>query len=256
MKRARIFLHCAIAILTIACPAFSAQAAERLTLFVASSLTEVASDIARLYEADSASDVTIVPAASSTLARQIAAGAPADVFLSADPQWADWLIDRQIGHGGEARTIAGNGLVVIAAGNSAKAADDIDDLLGSANGARIAVADPDHVPAGRYARQVLELTGQWASIAGRIVPAANVRDALRYVETGQVPIGIVYATDAKVGTVRVVALLPDPLPPIRYVALPLGESGRAQRFVDYMAGGSADPVLCRHGFRLPEGRSC
>jgi molybdate transport system substrate-binding protein len=254
----RIFLSLQIALLMM--PAGSgvsaALAGERLDLFVASSLTDAAAEIARSYEKEFNATVRIVPAASSTLARQVAAGAPADVFLSADPQWVDWLTDQEIGNAGQARIFAGNGLVVIAAKDRAVATGTLTEVLKGTEGGRIAIADPEHVPAGRYAKQVLETAGEWAGIARQIVPAANVRDALRYVESGQTPFGIVYATDAKAGDMPIVATLPEPQPPIRYVALPLGKDAQAQHFVAFLSGGPADPILCRYGFRLPEGRSC
>jgi len=184
------------------------------------------------------------------------ARSPADVFLSADPQWVDWLTEQKIGDADQSRTFAGNGLVVIAAKNNEAVAGPLADVLKKTAGSRIAIADPDHVPAGRYAKQVLEVAGEWSGIARQIVPAANVRDAFRYVETGQTPFGIVYATDAKAGDMRIVATLPEPQPPIRYVALPLGDGAQAQHFVAYLSGGPADAILCRYGFHLPEGRSC
>lgn len=231
-------------------PAGSTEA--RLDLYVAASLTDVAGEIAGAYEAETGISSRIVPAASSTLARQIDAGAPADVFLAADVQWAEWLIDR--GHGDAVRMndFAGNGLVVVTAGRDVDPAAFYD----PASRTRIAIADPDHVPAGRYAKQVLQTSGQWNNVERRLVPAANVREALRLAETGQTAFGIVYSTDAAAGTVRTVATLPDPDPPIRYVALALGEGTAPDAFVTFLHGGAADNILCRHGFRLTGGRTC
>lgn len=255
MYRLVRFLRC-IALMALTISGSSAGiAGESLRLFAASSLTDVAADIAKSFKAETAIEILIVPAASSTLARQIAAGAPADIFLSADPQWAEWLIDQGTGKAGASRTFAGNSLVVVVPPGRAVATGDMSDILTAPGGGRIAIADPEHVPAGRYARQVLDSAGLWQALLPRLVPAANVRDALRYVETGQTPLGIVYATDAKAGNVQVVAALPDPQPVIRYVAVPLGGEG-VGRFMAFVTDGSADTILCRYGFRLPEGRRC
>ncbi len=226
-----------------------------LNLFVAASLADVVTEIAGVFEVETGISLTIVPAATSTLARQIAAGAPADVFLSADMEWVDWLVGRNFGKPGDIQVFAGNGLVVVAVLNST-AADSLPDVFDRANSSRIAIADPDHVPAGRYARQVLEADGRWRQIAGRIVPAANVRSALRYVETGQTDFGIVYATDAAAGTVRIVGQLADPDPPVRYVALPLGNRPEAQQFIRFLNGPAGTRIFCSHAFRLPQGRAC
>lgn len=231
-------------------PAGSAEA--RLDLYVAASLTDVAADIAGAYEVETGISSRIVPAASSTLARQIDAGAPADIFLSADMQWADWLVDR--GHGDAARMtiFAGNGLVVVTAGEDVEPGA----IFDAASRTRIAIADPDHVPAGRYAKQVLQTSGQWTAVERRLVPVANVREALRLAETGQAAFGIVYSTDAIAGTARSVATLPDPDPPIRYVALALGGKDASDAFVAFLRDGAADAILCRYGFRLAGGRAC
>ncbi len=232
-----------------------AGAAGQLNLFVAASLTDVATEFAQAYESEFGVSVKVVPAATSTLARQIAAGAPADIFLSADQQWVDWLTERNFGQARLALTFAGNVLVVVTRAGKG-AAGSLDDIFTAGDGPRVALADPEHVPAGRYAKQVLEATGQWSDLATRLVPAANVRDALRYAETGQTAYGIVYASDANSGTVDVIAQLPEPMPPVRYVALPLKADPPVQRFMERLGAGRADAILCRHGFRLPEGRLC
>jgi molybdate transport system substrate-binding protein len=228
------------------------SASGRLDLYVAASLTDVASEIAEAFEAETGVSSRIVPAASSTLARQIAAGAPADVFLSADPQWTDWLVGQGIGDLARRKVFAGNRLVIV----SARADADADALYDPASTERIAIADPDHVPAGRYARQVLEVGGRWKDVAGRLVPAANVREALRLAETGQTAYAIVYATDATAGRVRTLATLPDPDPPIRYVAMALGDDQASEAFVMFLRDAAAETILCRNGFRLIEGRKC
>lgn len=228
------------------------SAGGQLELYVAASLTDVASEIAEAFQAETGTPMRIVPAASSTLARQIAAGAPADIFLSADPQWADWLVDRGVGDATRRTAFAGNRLVVV----TARADADANAFYDPASQARIAIADPDHVPAGRYARRALETSGRWKDIAGRLVPVANVREALRLAESGQTAFGIVYATDAMAGSARTVATLPDPDPPIRYVALALGEDQASDAFVRFLGTAAAEAILCRNGFLLTGGHSC
>lgn len=255
MRLCRLILLLVPVLLALQSPA---AAAKQLNIFVAASLTDVATEFARSFENEFDVSVRIVPAATSTLARQIAAGAPADIFLSANQDWIDWLTERNIGQAHQTRIFAGNSLVVVTAAGKGAEAGNIDEILAPGGRARIALADPEHVPAGRYAKQVLESGGQWQNISGRLLPAANVRDALRYAETGQTAFSIVYASDADAEgvTVDVVAHLPDPRPPIRYLALPVGGHAEVQRFMNYLGAGQADAVLCRHGFRLPEGRAC
>ena len=149
MNPIRLSVRCAALVVLAVCLGSSGRAEERLTLFVASSLTDAASEIARSYEAEFGVAVKIVPSASSTLARQIAAGAPAGVFLSAEPHWADWLTGQGIGDAAQARIFAGNALVIIAASDREATAGSPADVLKRTAGSRMAIADPDHVPAGR-----------------------------------------------------------------------------------------------------------
>ena len=130
------------------------------------------------------------------------------------------------------------------------------DLAGLLGGEKLAMGDPDHVPAGQYAMRSLTAAGYWDNLPGRLVPSANVRDALRFAETGQTPYAIVYESDAAAGAVTVVARLPDPVPPIGYVALPVRNAPNVDDFMGFLVSAKAEEYLCEHGFRLTEGRAC
>lgn len=191
-------------------------------------------------------------AGSSTLARQIEAGAGADVFLSASREWADVLERENLV--ARRRDLLGNRLVVIVpVGSKLK----IDDPAGLAQASirRLALADPRAVPAGIYAREALEKLHLWDKLRGRVAGAADVRQAMRFVETGAADAGIVYATDAAVDQkVRVVLRLDVKLSePIRYrvVLLKRGAKNRAaEAFYDFLASTVAADVFTRYGFEV------
>lgn len=228
-----------------------------LLVFAAASLTDALSEIGAEYETRTERSVTFSFAASSALARQIEAGARADLFVSADQEWMDYLQQRGLVAPQSRRDIAGNRLVLIAPAESDVRVD-IDDAvaLGGALGSgRLSIADPDIVPAGRYARASLEKLGAWKSVEGRLARAENVRMALAYVARGEAPLGIVYATDARIEPrVRVVAAFPaSSHPPIRYpAALTRSASSHAADFLDFVAGPQGRAILARHGFTTPE----
>ncbi|MCA3248411.1 MAG: molybdate ABC transporter substrate-binding protein [Azospirillum sp.] len=194
-------------------------------------------------------------AASSTLARQIEQGALADVFASADEEWMDHLGARGLVAPGTRRVFAGNRLVLIAPADRPRAADigpatDFAALLGP--GGRLAVGDPAHVPAGRYARQAFEALGRWSDLRGRIAAADNVRAALALVERGEAPLGVVYATDARASArVAVVGIFPADLhPPIVYPAAIVArrDAPAARAFLAYLESADGKAVLRRFGF--------
>ncbi|WP_344703953.1 molybdate ABC transporter substrate-binding protein [Halomonas cibimaris] len=180
-----------------------AGAAQAGTLHVAAaaSMTDAMNEAIETYTAEH-DDVDIVPvyASSSTLARQIASGSPAEVYVSANQKWMDWLEDEGVNV--EQRVdLLQNRLALVAPANEAggdftpgesgKLAGLLDD------GERLAVGDPDHVPAGIYARQAFEALGEWDALAPRLARASDVRSALALVERGETPAGVVYQTDAR-----------------------------------------------------------
>jgi molybdate transport system substrate-binding protein len=193
--------------------------------------------------------------ASSALARQVDGGAPAQLFLSADLDWIDWLARRRRLAGSPMRLLV-NDLVLIApaaSGAQVRIAPGVD-LAGALDGGRLAIADPRAVPAGRYARAALESLGAWKSVEPRLAPAGDVRAALALVARGEAPLGIVYRTDALAEPrVKVVATFPESShPPIVYgLALLDGATQDARAFAQYAASAPARALWARHGFRFP-----
>ena len=236
-----------------AADARAAQASAGVLVFAAASLANVLADLDKAFTARTGIRVTSSLAASSTLAKQIDAGAPADVFFSADLQWMDYLQQRELLRAGSRHDVVGNSLVLIAPSNSAAqvSVGPGFDLLRLLGGGRLAVADPDSVPAGIYAREALTKLGVWSSVAPRVVRAENVRAALEYVARGDTPLGIVYRTDALVEKrVRIVGVFPaDSHPRIVYpVALTHRANTAAARYLTFITSAEAASVFRKWGF--------
>lgn len=233
--------------------AHGADAPGGVLVFAAASLTNVLTDLDAAFTARTGIRVTSSLAASSTLAKQVEAGAPADVYFSADLQWMDYLQQRGLLRSGSRRDVVGNSLVLIAPAGSPLRVRiapgfDLAKLLG---GGRLAVADPDSVPAGIYGREALQKLGVWSSVAPRLVRAENVRAALEYVARGDAPLGIVYRTDALAQKqVRIVAVFPaSSHAPIVYpVALTRRANGAAARYLAFISGADARPIFRKWGF--------
>ncbi len=253
-----------------AAPAPKADAAREavpaILVFAAASLEEPVEEIARAFTARDAdpgeSAPTRVPvrtsfAASSVLARQIEAGAPADVFLSADIEWMDYLEQRHLMRPGTREDLLGNELVLIApAGSTVQLTLGREvDFTAALAGGRLATGDPDSVPVGRYAQQALTRLGVWDKIAPRLVRAENVRAALEYVARGDATLGIVYRTDALAEKrVRLVDVFPASThEPIVYpMGLTTHASAQAATFEAFLEGDAARQIFVRYGFeRLP-----
>jgi molybdate transport system substrate-binding protein len=225
-----------------------------LVVFGAASLTNVLQDIGTAYSAQTGQHVSFSFAASSVLARQIEAGTRADVFVSADEDWMDYLQTRKLIDPKTRHDIVMNRLVLIAPATSdikLKIAPHF--ALAAALGKeRLATGDPGSVPVGRYARAALTNLGVWSEVSSHIVPAEDVRSALAFVARGETPLGIVYETDAMVEKrVRIVDTFPeDSHAPITYpVALVATAKAGAGRFVGYMKGPEGRAVFARFGFQ-------
>jgi molybdate transport system substrate-binding protein len=231
----------------------AAQSDRPVLVFAAASLTDVLQEIGAAYTEQTGKSLRFSFAASSTLARQIEVGANAEVFVSADVQWMDYLHTRGLIDASSRRDVAGNRLVLIAP-SSSKAALRIGPnfpLANALNGGRLAIGDPDIVPAGRYARTALTALGVWNDVARRLVYAENVRTALVYVARGETPLGIVYATDARVeDRVRIVDTFPSEThPQILYPAATMVNArASARAFVEFLGENRAQEVFRRHGF--------
>lgn len=193
-------------------------------------------------------------AASSALARQIDAGAPADLFVSADDEWMNYLEKKGRIDRGTRHLLLGNRLVLVGApnGQSPVELSSSTPLLDMLGASRLAIADPDAVPAGRYAKAALRSLGLWNEVKDRLAPAQNVRAALAMVERGQTPYGIVYATDAKSSReVQIVGLFPTAShPPIHYpmAQLASSRSGEAEPFRHFLTSATAKAIFARYGF--------
>ena len=240
------------ALLSALAPA--ARAASFL-VFAAASLKESLDDVAAAFRAAGGGEPRIAYGASSALARQIAAGAPAQLFLSADLDWIAWVEERHLAAAPHASLLA-NDLVLVAPASSdvrLKIAPGFD-LAAALRGGRLAVADPRAVPAGKYARAALESLGAWQSVQARLAPVADVRVALALVARGEAPLGIVYRTDALAEPrVRVVDTFPEAShAPIVYGIVEIrGATPAARAFARYAASPPARAIWARHGFRVP-----
>jgi molybdate transport system substrate-binding protein len=257
MRRSTILS--ALAALVIAFGGMAApRAQDAVTVFAAASLTDALRDLGRQWAARGNPAPRFSFAASSTLARQIAQGAPADLFMSADEAWANYLQERNLLADATRSAPLGNALVLIAPASAARPmalarGTDLAARLGP--GGRIATGDPAHVPVGRYAQAALTWMGQWEAIAPRLARADNVRAALLLVARGEAPLGIVYATDAAASLgVRVVGAFPaESHAPITYpFAVTRRAEGNAQAraLLAFLTGADAMPTWQRFGFRL------
>jgi molybdate transport system substrate-binding protein len=235
-------------------------------VFAAASLTDALDEVGRAFTAHTAAPlegsapvrIRSSYAASSVLAKQIEAGAPAEVYLSADRDWMDYLDQRHLLKPGSRHDLLFNRLVLIAPLDSPVRVTLRHgvDFEGALAGGRLATGDPDSVPVGRYARAALIWLGVWDRVSTRLVRAENVRAALEYVARGEAPLGIVYRTDALAEKrVRVVEVFPeDSHPPIVYpVALTLRASPAAARFEAFLMGDAARQIFERYGFEVARG---
>ena len=243
--------------LALACASRSARAADpELLVFGAASLTDALDEVAASYTRETGQSVKLSYAASSALARQLEAGARADVFLSADAEWMDYAQARGLVDPKTRRDLLSNRLVLIApAGSDVKLEVAPGFPLARALAAgRLATGDPDYVPVGRYARAALTALGVWSDVSDRLVRAENVRAALAFVSRGEAPLGVVYATDARVDPgVRVVGVFPESShPPIVYpAAVTMTARPGARRFLEYLSSAPARKTFAQHGFAFP-----
>ena len=237
----------------LARPAAAEPAPKDITVFAAASLTDVLQEIGDGFRAESGIAIRFSFAATSALARQVESGAPADVFVSADVEWMDYLANKSLIDLKTRRNVAGNELVLIAPADSDVKLDIAPGfpIAAALAGGLLAIGDPASVPAGRYAEAALKSLGVWSQLESRIVPAENVRAALAYVSRGEAPLGIVYRTDARVDPkVKVIGAFPaGSHPTIVYPAASIGTGNAgATAFVEYLAGARAQSIFRKHGF--------
>ncbi len=232
-----------------------AVAADNITVFAAASLTNAMQDIASQYQKEKGVTVVSSFASSSTLARQLEQGAPADLFISADQQWMDDAVAKKSVITRTRYTLLGNDLVLIAPRSAAAKAVTLDpqtDWKTLLHGERLAVGDPDHVPAGIYAKEALQKLGAWDGVAPALAPANNVRAALALVERNETPYGIVYGSDAVASDkVQVVGRFPATShKPVEYPMAIVNDHDTAtvKAFYDYLKGPQAAAIFKHYGF--------
>jgi molybdate transport system substrate-binding protein len=255
-RRAKLLLTWIFVLVQAGAVHADAQDKPELLVFAAASLTDVLGDLSTNWQKSGGVPVKLSFAASAVLARQIEAGGRADVFISADQQWMDYLQARGLIEQPTRRNLVGNRLVLIAPADS-RIELEIKPrfpLVGALGGGRLATGDPDTVPAGRYARSALTSLGLWDEIENRLVRADNVRGAMMFVARGEVPLGIVYATDALADRkVRIVDTFPaNTHSPIIYPGAAVkGARGEAKSFVEFLGGGDARDTWKKYGFVEP-----
>lgn len=223
------------------------SATQKITVFAAASLTNAMQDIATSYKD---AEIVFSFASSSVLAKQIEQGAPADIFMSADQKWMNYLIEHKVAT--DKQNLLKNGLVLIAPKQSKletveiNANTDWQAIL--PKGERLAVGDPDHVPAGLYAKESLTNLGVFDKLLPQMAPASNVRDALMLVERNEAALGIVYSTDAKVSDkVKIIGSFPaETFTPIEYPITLL--KPEAKEFYQYLSSETAKKIFQKYGF--------
>jgi molybdate transport system substrate-binding protein len=252
--RMSIRLCAILGLLLAAAQPLAAQ--EAITVFAAASMKNALDDANAAFTKVTGVKVTASYAASSALAKQIEQGAPADVFLSADLQWMDYVAEHKLIRPDTRVNLLGNRLVLIAASDSRLDRVEIKDgfdIARLAGDGRIAVADVRAVPAGLYAKAALEKLGAWKAAEPKLAMAENVRATLAFVARGETPIGIVYETDAKVEPkVKIVGVFPDGShPPVTYpVAETATAKAAAARYLAFLRSGNARAIFEKYGFSV------
>ncbi|MDE2219112.1 MAG: molybdate ABC transporter substrate-binding protein [Gammaproteobacteria bacterium] len=252
-RRRRGLAGLALALLLQMPAAGLAARQDSVTVFAAASLTNVLQELGAEYTRNTGHAIGFSFAAASVLARQIESGAHADIFFSADQEWMDYLGQRGLLQPSSRRNLLGNRLALVAPADSTvqlKVEPNFKLAVALAGG-RLAMGDPDAVPVGRYARSALRRLGVWDELAHRLVLADNVRTALAFVARGEAPLGIVYATDAKIEPgVRIVDLFPSGShSPIDYpIALTSGARPQAAAFIEFLRGPFGTAAFEKYGF--------
>ncbi|MGE7371135.1 molybdate ABC transporter substrate-binding protein [Neorhizobium sp. NPDC001467] len=233
-----------------------AVAQERVTVFAAASMKNALDAADAAWSKETGRQVTVSYAASSALAKQIEAGAPADVFISADLDWMDYVAKKSLIKPDSRSNLLGNRIVLVAEKGKARKVDikdgfDLSTLVGNS---KLAMGAVDSVPAGKYGKAALEKLGAWAAVEKKVAGAESVRAALALVSRGEAAYGIVYQTDAAADPgVEIVGTFPeDSHPAIIYPVALLHESRSADAaaYLDFLKSGKAAPFFERQGFTV------
>jgi molybdate transport system substrate-binding protein len=232
-----------------------ASAADILVL-AAASLKNALDDADAAYQKESGTKIVASYAASGPLAKQIESGAPADLFISADLNWMNYVQERNLIKPDTRANLLGNRLVLIGPKDSNAKVEiapgfPLASLVGNS---RLAIGEPASVPAGQYAKEALTRLGVWDSVQGKLAPAPDVRSALTLVSRGEAPLGIVYETDVNADPgVKIVAAFPaDSYPPIIYPIAELASSSNpdAPKFLAWLRSPAAVPFFVKQGFTI------
>jgi len=233
-----------------------AQAQGKLTIFAAASLKNALDSVNKACESEVGEAATISYAASSALAKQIEQGAPADIFMPADLDWMSYLSEKSLTAKDTETKLLGNRIVLIAPADSSATIEIKPgfDLAGVLGDGRLAMANVESVPAGKYGKAALEKLGVWGEVSDKVAQAENVRAALALVSTGEAPLGIVYATDARADPrVKVIALFPEHThPPIIYpiARLAASKDDHAAAFLSCLQTAKARELFEKQGFTV------
>jgi len=228
----------------------NAVAQESITVFAAASLKEAMDRASAAFKEKSGADIAVSLASSSVLARQIEAGAPADIFISADQEWMDWVAARDLIRNESRRLVAGNELVIVAAKPVADGTGP-DQILSQG---RFAMGDPTHVPAGLYAKAALTSLGLWDEVEDNAVFGENVRVALELARRGEVNAAIVYGSDqlAARELLRIYTFPAESHPPVVYpAAATTNAKPEAEAFLDFLSGDEGQKIFRDLGFAQP-----
>ncbi len=239
--------------ITLSSPAL---AQDKVTVFAAASMKNALDAANAEWAKETANEATVSYAASSALAKQIEAGAPADVFISADLAWMDYVAGKKLIKDGTRVNLLGNRLVLVAPADKAKPVDIKKgfDLAGLVGDGKLAMGAVDSVPAGKYGKAALEKLGAWSAVQSKVAGAESVRAALVLVSRGEAPYGIVYQTDAAADLgVKIVGTFPqDSHEPIIYPVAILSESKSpaVTAYLDFLKSAKAAPYFEKQGFTI------
>lgn len=265
LKRSKVRAHplplvCAF-LLMVAIDVFCSRAAlaqDEILVLAAASTTNALNEIGEIYASRNLGRINASFASSSTLAKQVESGAPADLFISADLKWMDYLDEKHLIVKESRFDLLGNKIVLIVPSDSSVKQIEVaqgvplSDILGKEG--RLAIGDPEHVPAGIYGKKALEKLGIWDFVKERLAPTKDVRAALVLVERGEAPLGLVYATDAAISQkVRVVGTFPaDSHPPIIYPVAVLtgGKIAPTKQFLEFLKTAEARKIFEKYGFAV------
>lgn len=234
----------------------TAAAEEKVTVFAAASMKNALDAINAEWAKETKNETTVSYAASSALAKQIEAGAPADIFISADLAWMDYVAEKKLIKEDTRSNLLGNRIVLVAPADKAKDVEIKEgfDLAGLLGDGRLAMGAVDSVPAGKYGKAALEKLGVWSSVEAKVAGAESVRAALLLVSRGEAPYGIVYQTDAAADPgVKIVGTFPeDTHPAIIYpiAVLSSSKTPAAEAYLEYLKSDKAAPIFEKEGFTI------